>query len=135
MTYIHGQTLLVACIEPSNHHISCCVQSSQSPICTLVPDVLLTDNGVCIVHKDVEFTSSPRYLQSNGKANNTVKTVKWLFNKCRESIKLAQHPHKTSPAQRFLGRRCKTLLLTTTARLKTAILNHRCSPCHSRRES
>jgi len=59
---------------------------------------------------------------------NSVKTVKRLFSKCKES---GQSEHlalldwrntpsegmETSPAQRFLGRRCKTLLPTTEALL------------------
>ena len=74
-------------------------------------------------------TSSPRYPQSNGKAENAVKTVKRLFSKCRESgrsefqalLDWRNTPSEgmsTSPAQRFLGRRCPTLLPLTAILLK-----------------
>ena len=66
-------------------------------------------------------TSSPRHPQSNGKAENAVKTVKQLFTKCRQSgqsefqalLDWRNTPTEgmqTSPAQRLIGRRCKTLL-------------------------
>ena len=103
------------------------------------PDVLVTDNGpqfssaeFAAFAKSWNFdhvTSSPRYPQSNGKAENAVKTVKRLFSKCREA---GQSEYKalldwrntptegvgTSPAQRFLGRRCKTMLPMTGAVLQ-----------------
>ena len=63
--------------------------------------------------------SSPHYPQSNSEAENAVKIVKRLFMKCRDSGQLEYLAHLdwrntpsegigTSPAQRFLGRRCKT---------------------------
>ena len=66
-------------------------------------------------------TSSPHYPQSNGKAENAVQTVKCLFKKCRKSgqseflalLDWRNTPTEgvgTSPAQRLMGRRCKTLL-------------------------
>lgn len=66
-------------------------------------------------------TSSPLYPQSNGKAENAVKTVKRLFSKCKEAgrsefqalLDWRNTPSAgigTSPAQRLMGRRCKTLL-------------------------
>ena len=75
------------------------------------------------------ITSSPRYPQSNGKAENAVKTVKRLFTKCAESgqseiralLDWRNTPTEgmdTSPAQRFLGRRCKALLPTNTTLLQ-----------------
>ena len=74
-------------------------------------------------------TSSPHYPQSNGKAENVVKTVKRLFTKSRESgqseifalMDWRNTPTEgvgTSPAQRFLGRRCKTLLPITGSLLQ-----------------
>ncbi len=77
-----------------------------------IPDILVTDNGPQF--SSAEFgvfarmwnfdhvTSSPYHPQSNGKAENAVKTVKRLFKKCKHSgqseflafIGLAQHPHR-----------------------------------------
>lgn len=104
-----------------------------------IPDTLVTDNGPQFA--TIEFrkfssqwsfqhvTSSPRYPQSNGKAENAVKTVKRLFAKC----KLSGHSEfqallnwrntpgegmQSSPAQRLMGRRCKTLLPSTAELLQ-----------------
>ena len=67
-----------------------------------IPDELITDNGPQFSSEEFStfargwgfkhVTSSPRYPQSNGKAENAVKTVKRLFTKCnaaRESEYLA----------------------------------------------
>lgn len=65
-------------------------------------------------------TSSPRYAQSNGKAENAVQMVKRLFKKCKSSggsefqalLDWRNTPTAgigTSPAQRLFGQ-CKTLL-------------------------
>ncbi|XP_044182657.1 uncharacterized protein LOC122963306 [Acropora millepora] len=96
-----------------------------------IPDVLVTDNGpqfaaaeFAVFAKSWMFqhiTSSPHYSQSNGKAENAVKTVKRLLTKCKESgqseflalLDWRNTPTEgvgTSPAQRLMGRRCKTLL-------------------------
>ena len=92
-----------------------------------VPDTLVTDNGTqfssaefAVFTRTWNFnhvTSSPRYPQSIGKAENAVKTVKQLFTKCKQSgqsefqalLDWRNTPTegmKTSPAQRFMGRRC-----------------------------
>ena len=99
-----------------------------------VPDTLVTNNGPCF--SSTEFakfvdqwnfqhvTSSPRYPQSNGKAENAVRTVERLFTKCRAAgvsefqalLDWRNTPSEgmdMSPAQRLLGRRCKTLLPTS----------------------
>ena len=96
-----------------------------------VPDTLITDTGLQL--SSAEFavfaktwgfehkTSSPLYPQSNRKAENAVKTVKRLFSKCKEAgrsefqalLDWRNTPSAgmgTSPAQRLMGRRCKTLL-------------------------
>ena len=106
-----------------------------------VPDIVVSDNGPQFGAKEfasfartwgfTHITSSPRYPQSNGKAENAVKTIKRLFTQCHDSGKseylalLDWHntPSEgmgTSPAQHFLGSRCKTLLPTTTSRLQPA---------------
>ena len=60
-----------------------------------VPETLVTDNGSQFASRGFKafaeswsfnhITTSPRYPQSNGKAENAVKTVKRLFEKCKES--------------------------------------------------
>ena len=73
--------------------------------------------------------SSPRYPQSNGKAENAVRTVKRLFEKCKETgvpefqalLDWRNTPSEgmeTSPAQRLMGRRCRTLLPTSESLLR-----------------
>ena len=104
-----------------------------------VPDTVVTDNGPQFASAEFDtfaktwgfehITSSPRYPQSNGKAENAVKTVKRLFSKCQEThqseflalLDWRNTPTEgvgTSPAQRFLGRRCKTLLPVTGSLLE-----------------
>ena len=96
-----------------------------------VPDVVVPDNGPQFDSAEFttfatrwgfeHITSSPRYPQSNGKAENAVKIVKRLFTKCRASgqseylalLDWCNTPSEgigTSPAQRLFDRRCKTLL-------------------------
>lgn len=81
----------------------------------VIPDVIVTDNG------PQHITSSPHHPQSNGKAENAVKTMKRLFTKCRESDQsefLALLDWRNSPtegvgtsnARCLMGRRCKTLI-------------------------
>ena len=104
-----------------------------------VLDALVTDNGPQFTSAEFarfasnwgfeHITSSPRYPQSNGKAENAVKTVKRLFTKCRETgqseflalLDWRNTPTEgvgTSPVQHFLGRCCTTLLPMTGALLK-----------------
>ena len=104
-----------------------------------VPDVLISDNGPQFASEEFaafarkwgfdHITSSPHFPQSNGKAENAVKTVKRLFTKCRESncseflalLDWCNTPTEglgSSPAQRFLGRCCKTVLPAHGALLK-----------------
>ena len=99
----------------------------------------VTDNGPQFASKEFEAfakswsfnhtTTSPRYPQSNGKAENAVKTVKRLFQKCKESgvsefqalLDWRNTPTEgmaTSPAQRLMGRRCRTLLPTSECPLR-----------------
>ena len=104
-----------------------------------IPEVLVTDNGAQF--SSAEFavfartwgfdhvTSSPRYPQSNGKAENAVKTIKRLFKKCKDAgqseylalLDWRNTPTEgigTSPAQRLMGRRCRTLLPVAANLLK-----------------
>ena len=115
--------------------------TSYSVICALkemfarfgVPAQLVSDNGRQFSSEEfrkfskewdfMHITSSPHYSQSNGKAENAVRTVKRLFKKCAETgeseylalLNWRNTPTEgmeTSPAQRMMGRRCKTLLPT-----------------------
>ena len=102
-------------------------------------DVLVTDNGRQFVSEEFRqfckrwncqhVTSSPYHPQSNGKAEAAVKMVKRLFKKAKEAgedelvalMDLRNTPTEgleTSPAQRFMGRRCKTLLPCSKKLLK-----------------
>ncbi|XP_022802534.1 uncharacterized protein K02A2.6-like [Stylophora pistillata] len=99
-----------------------------------IPDKLVSDNGPQFssqefkTFKDLyEFdhvTSSPTYPQSNGKAENAVKTAQRIMLKASEAgtdpyLGFLDFPNTpteglgTSPAQRLFGRRTKTLLLTS----------------------
>ena len=103
-----------------------------------LPVFVVSDNGPCFASSQLakfanqwnfqHVTSSPRYPQSNGKAENAVRTVKRLFTKCRAAgvsefqalLDWRNTPREgmdKSSAQRFFGR-CKTLLPTTDALLK-----------------
>ena len=74
-------------------------------------------------------TSSPYLPQSNGKAENAVKTIKRIFKKCRdnkisEQLAILNYNNtptegiELSPSQRLFGRRCRTLLPLTEEMLK-----------------
>ena len=98
-----------------------------------LPDVFVTDNGpqfasaefaVFVRQKGItHVTSSSHYAQRNDKSDNAVETLKPLFAKAKQSgesrymvlLNWANTPSEdmsTSLAQRFMGRRCKTLLPT-----------------------
>ena len=118
-----------------------------------VPDTVVSDNGPQFGSKEFvvfaktwgfnHVTSSPSYPQSNGKAENAVKTIKRLFIKCRESgeseylalLDWRNTPSEglgNSPAQHFLGCRCKTLLPTTTSPLQPAFPTEADVQAHTR---
>ncbi|KAL9978343.1 hypothetical protein ACROYT_G015844 [Oculina patagonica] len=108
---------------------ACKVQFSRHGI----PEVLITDNGSQFASsafiafaREWQFehrTSSPRYPQSNGRAENAVKTCKNLMKKAKADgqdpllalLDWRNTPTErigTSPAQRLMGRRTRTLLPT-----------------------
>ena len=78
--------------------------------------------------------SSPGHSQSNGKAESAVKTAKRLLTKAKKAgsdpyIALLDHRNtpsqglNTSPAQRLMNRRARTLLPTSAALLQPKIIN------------
>ena len=96
-----------------------------------IPDTVMSDNGPQFVSGEFSrfsqnwgfdhVTSSPGYPQSNGKVDNAVKTTKRLMAKARQSggdpwlafLEFRNTPSQgfaTSPAQRLMNRRTKTLL-------------------------
>ena len=98
-----------------------------------IPEVLRTDNGPQFASnafrnfsREWSFshvTSSPRYPQSNGKVENSVKTAKRLMLKAKQSgtdpwlalLAFRNTPTQgftSSPAQRLMGRRTRTTLPT-----------------------
>ena len=79
--------------------------------------------------------SSPTHSQSNGKAENAVKTMKRLIMKCKLAntdpylaiLEFRNTPSQytnTSPTQRLFNRKTKTLLPTTDAALKFKPLSY-----------
>ena len=100
-----------------------------------VPDVVVSDNGPQFDSAEFttfakkwgfeHITSSPCYPQSNGKAENAVKTVKRLFTKCRASgqseylalldwCNTLSEGIGTSSAQHFFSCDCKTAYVWVT---------------------
>ena len=98
-----------------------------------IPKTVISDNGPQFTSvefaqfaKEWQFhhqTSSPHYPQSNGRAENAVKTCKILMKKAKASgeepllalLDWRNTPTEsigTSPAQRLMGRRTRTLLPT-----------------------
>lgn len=107
-----------------------------------IPDVVISDNGPQF--SSLEFqrfserweflhkTSSPGHPQSNGKAESAVKTVKRLLLKAKLAgqcpyLALLDHRNTpsqgldTSPAQRLLSRRTRTLLPTKASLLQPKV--------------
>ncbi|XP_020917563.1 uncharacterized protein K02A2.6 [Exaiptasia diaphana] len=96
-----------------------------------IPNELMTDNGPNFTSREFKqftdiyniehVTSSPTYAQSNGKAENSVKTAKNIMQKALDAqadpylalLDFRNTPtegYSTSPAQRMLNRRTRTLL-------------------------
>ena len=105
----------------------------------VVPTIAMSDNGpqfssghfrsFARTWRFQHITSSLQHPQSNGKAENAVKIIKRLFTKYREAkeseyqalLDWKNTPTEgvgTSPAQRFFGRRCNTLMPLTEVMLK-----------------
>ena len=156
----HGRMLLVVVDYFSNYiQVKRLVRTTSGAVvhalCEMfalfgIPDHIVTDNGpqfasaefakFCSSWNTQHITSSPTYAQSNGKAENAVRTIKRLFEKCREDktsefkalLNWRNTPTagmSTTPSQRLMGRRCRTLIPThskllaptfdvTTARLE-----------------
>ncbi len=83
-------------------------------------------------HQFDHITSNPGYPQSNGKAESAVKTTKHIMEKAKiigsdPWLSLLDHRNtpttgtQTSPAQRLMSRRTRTLLPTTANLLKPPI--------------
>ena len=87
-----------------------------------------------MISYDIEHvTSSPHYPQSNGKAENAIKTAKNLLKKSKVAgtdfhlalLAWRNTPSEgleSSPAQRMFGRRTRTLIPTTSELLKPKIV-------------
>ena len=107
-----------------------------------IPDIVISDNGPQYTSQEFqrfserwEFlhkTSSPGHPQSNGKAESAVKTAKRLLNKAKMAgqdpyLALLDHRNTpsqgldTSPAQRLLSRRTRTLLPTKASLLRPKV--------------
>src|SRR6218665_2232041 len=102
-----------------------------------IPSEVMSDNSPFGAREFLEFaaawefkaiTSSPRYPQSNGKAESAIKTAKRLMTKASESmldpflalLSFRNTPSAQlglSPAQIMFGRRTRTLLPTASALL------------------
>ena len=124
---------------------STCIRKMKSHFARYgIPDVVISDNGpqfssekFAMFAKEWSFehrTSSPGHQQANGMAEAAVKSAKNLIRKAKQDkeCETGRDPYlaildkrntptegmDTSPAQRLMGRRCKTLLPTTSELLK-----------------
>ena len=109
-----------------------------------IPDIVVSDCGSQFLAKEFQqlanqwrfehVKSSPYHHQSNGKAENAVKIMKQLFLKAKENNRDPQlallewrntptEGFNSSPAQRFFGRRTRSLLPTTEKSLKPKIVD------------
>ena len=107
-----------------------------------IPDVVMSDNGPQFASEEYKrfsktwkfelITSSPHHPRSNGKAENAVKAAKRLMMKAKKDgsdVYLALLDYRntptqgleTSPVQRLMSRRTKTLLPTTAKLLQPQI--------------
>lgn len=108
-----------------------------------VPDVLVSDNGPQLVSHEFrlfreewefkQITSSPHHRKANGKAESAVKVTKNLFKKALRDnrnpwlalLEYRNTPVETigsSPAQRFMSRRTKTLMPTASTLLRPQVV-------------
>lgn len=109
-----------------------------------IPERVMSDNGppfdpqecasLVRVYGLEHVTISPGYPQSNGKAENAVKTAKTVIKKGTESrtdpylalLELRSIPSekmKPSPSQRLFGRRTRTKVPTSKSLLKQEIFS------------
>ena len=104
-----------------------------------IPDILMTDNGPQYRAREFEkfahhwnckhmiMTSSPNFPQSNGLAENSVKTIKHMLKKSKQSefykallaCRATPMNNGKSPANMLMRRQIKTTLLTHPMNLKT----------------
>uniref|UniRef100_A0AAQ4PPW8 Gypsy retrotransposon integrase-like protein 1 n=1 Tax=Gasterosteus aculeatus aculeatus TaxID=481459 RepID=A0AAQ4PPW8_GASAC len=108
-----------------------------------IPDSVMSDNSPQYASQDFQkfcelwgfqhVTSSPGYPQSNGKAESAVKTAKRLLMKAKAAgqdpyLAILDHRNTpspgldSSPAQRLLSRRTKTLLPTKATLLRPEVI-------------
>ena len=111
-----------------------------------IPTVVMSDNGPQFSSKEFSkfskkwdfqhVTSSPLHPQSNGKAESAVKIAKGLLRKAKQAgtdeylalLDIRNTPTQgmgSSPVQRFMSRRTRTLLPTTTSLMKPKSETHR----------
>ncbi|KAL1262289.1 hypothetical protein QQF64_007554 [Cirrhinus molitorella] len=103
-----------------------------------IPEVMIMDNGPAYASADFALfsksygfkhvTSSPKYAQSNGKAEKAVQVIKSLFKKAKADrqdpyVALLDYRNTPlenlpSPAQMFMGRRTQTQLPTSQTLLQ-----------------
>ena len=109
-----------------------------------IPDTCMSDNGPQFTSETFKHfsktwkfnhvTSSPLYPQSNGKVENAVKSAKRIMKKAKDSqsdpylalLDFRNTPTqgmKTSPVQRLMNRRSKTMLPITDKLLKPDNVN------------
>ena len=111
-----------------------------------IPDTIVSDGGPQYVsHEFAKFckswdiinvTSSPYNSKANGKAESAVKTCKQIMRKSKDACSdpyLAILDHRntpsqgflSTPAQRLMSRRTKTLLPTASALLRPEVVDAR----------